>query len=148
MGPEEGYAGTAFFRHKRHGLILDRGLLPQLVNREGDRMPYPLGFDHGGACLTMRSERHGDQGFQRVPLGTPGWTRIGVARADAIQVIKKIPDGLGRDPASIIGNADFASIGRDCDVDLRRDPSFLALIDRLSSNSFKQTSGQSSISWP
>jgi hypothetical protein len=52
--------------------MVDLRLVADVINPEADLMGHTPAFDHRLALGAIEGKAHGDDGFERVALGTPG----------------------------------------------------------------------------
>src|SRR6516164_9874022 len=110
---------------------IDRWLLPQPVNAEGDRVPDALRFDCDDPGIAVERKGHRDQGFECVALRSACGTYVGLAGTDLGRVIENVLHSIGWNPGAFIGDAYLTGICRHLYVDLRRNPRFFRTVQRV-----------------
>jgi hypothetical protein len=94
-------------------------------------MRLAFGFDNGLAAGAVQHERHREDCRQRIALLPSRWTDIESAGGCAPCQINNAGDGLGLDAGPVVGDDDLAALGRDDDLDHRRDAELLGNVDAV-----------------
>ena len=136
-GPAHRDAGASLYI-RRHNLgRMDPWFAPHPVGLEDDPVSLSTRFDHGLAARAVERLGHRDDRLQRIPLLAARRRDVSFAAGRADIVVEHARNGFGGEARTIVGDDDFAGVGRDINVDVGRDPGFLGGVECVVSKFFQ-----------